>query len=124
MSYIVEKRILICGSVHWKMNDDSQISKFIKMLSKDATIIHGNCPGVAQIAHYHAVLNGLKTEKFIPNFDKYGNLALFIRNNEMIDKGKPDLVIGIENEKYKITGELKILQRACDRGIRVMWLSL
>lgn len=117
MLWASELRILVCGDRNWK--DWKTIEDFIKTLSKDTVIIHGNCRGADKMAGYVAKKYGLTVLPFPANWKKYGNAAGPIRNKQMIDEGKPDLVVVFHNDLSKSRGTKNMVQQARKHGIEV-----
>ena len=64
-----------------------------RMLPKNLVIIHGGAKGADTLAGYWAVNNGVPVEEYKAEWDKYGKKAGYLRNQKMLDEGKPDLVV-------------------------------
>lgn len=60
---------------------------------KDLVIIEGGAKGVDTAAAEFAVVHWTGLEEYQADWKKYGKRAGYIRNKEMLDKGKPDVVI-------------------------------
>lgn len=79
-------KLAIVGSR--SINNDELVIDFINecypKLSKVKLIISGGAPGVDTIAEKYAKENKIKTKIFIPNWEKYGDQAHFIRNSNII----------------------------------------
>lgn len=57
-------------------------------------IIHGDCPtGADSMADRYAVVNWTGLEVFPANWEEHGRAAGPIRNQQMLDEGRPDVVI-------------------------------
>ena len=56
-------------------------------------IISGAAKGVDTIAIEFAVVNFLAFAEFPANWDRYGKKAGYLRNVQMLEEGKPDLVV-------------------------------
>jgi ABC-type Fe3+-hydroxamate transport system substrate-binding protein len=56
-------------------------------------LICGMARGADLAAYSWAQKAGMPVEKYVPNWDKHGRAAGIIRNKEMLEEGKPDLVI-------------------------------
>jgi hypothetical protein len=52
-----------------------------------------NAPGADQLARDYAIDRGLKDVPFPAPWTRYGHAAGAIRNQQMIDEGKPDIAI-------------------------------
>lgn len=58
-------------------------------------IIHGDCPtGVDSIVDDWAIVHWTRVERYPAEWEKYGKAAGPIRNQRMIDEGKPDKGLG------------------------------
>ena len=56
-------------------------------------VIHGGARGVDRLAGRAAVRLGIPVEVYPADWDKYGRSAGFVRNQEMLTVGRPDLVL-------------------------------
>lgn len=82
------RRVLITGSRDW--TDVDVIASVINALPPDTVIIHGACPrGADAIAHRLANARGLVVETWPADWRRYGAHAGIMRNQQMIDEGKP-----------------------------------
>ncbi len=89
----MSERILICGSRRWGHRE--LIRRELAKLPTDTIIIHGDCPtGADHIADaIWRQIGQLAPEKFPADWKKHGKAAGPIRNQQMIDEGKPDRAI-------------------------------
>lgn len=85
------------------------MTKRLRALPEDAIIVHGACRGVDQQAHVIAKTLGLGLEKHPARWDKHGNSAGAIRNQEMIDAGA-DLVLAYPDDRSR--GTIDLIKRA------------
>lgn len=66
---------------------DLQIVKdYVLTLPKHAIVVSGGARGVDKAAERAAIMRGLETRIFLPDWEKYGKQAGFIRNNDIIDR--------------------------------------
>lgn len=115
-------RILVCGDRNW--NDVHTIDAYISKLPKNTLIIHGACRGADTIAGERARIHGLPTPVFFPaNWKIYGRSAGPIRNQKMIDHGKPNLVVAFHNNLFDSKGTKDMVKRAMKAKIPVLLLS-
>ena len=84
-------RVLICGSRQW--TDRKTIEAFVGLLRPDTTIIEGESAGVDKLAAEAARWCNLNVEEYPADWKQYGLGAGAIRNQQMIDEGKPDVVV-------------------------------
>lgn len=84
------------------------------------TVIHGGCPtGADSLADEYAVVNWLQFEEFKADWKKHGRAAGPIRNQRMIDEGKPDLVVAFPGGR----GTADMVKRAKAAGVEVIELE-
>lgn len=79
-------------------------------------IIHGGARGADRGADEWGVANWVPVHEFKADWDKYGKLAGPIRNKEMLEIGKPDLVIAFPGGK----GTSNMVQQAKEAGVEVI----
>lgn len=107
-------RVLFCGSRNW--TDQVAILNALNELPADTVIIHGGARGADEMAGKMAEdILGLEVEVYEADWERYGRAAGPIRNKQMLDEGKPGLVIaflkpGSKGTKHmiKIAREAKI----------------
>ena len=86
------KIVLICGDRNWQ--DPEPIRKLLVQLKHlgYSTLVEGEQRGADAIARELAKMYGLKVLPFPAKWEEYGKAAGPIRNQQMLDEGKPDLV--------------------------------
>lgn len=96
-----------------------EFSKFYKpddnWLPSDITIISGGARGVDSVAIDFAVVNWCPFVEFKADWKKHGKSAGPIRNQAMIDEGKPDLVVAFPGG----AGTADMVHRAAKNNIPV-----
>lgn len=80
-------------------------------------IIEGGARGADALAHDYAVVMWLKLHEYPADWNKHGKAAGVIRNQQMLDEGKPDLVICFWDGKSRGTFDMK--ERAAKQGYSV-----
>jgi hypothetical protein len=80
------------------------------------TIIHGCASGADRLAGAFAMSCGLAVVEFPAEWAKYGNAAGPLRNQQMLDEGKPDLVIAFHGG----LGTQDMIRRANKAGVPVI----
>lgn len=94
-------------------------------------LIHGNCVGPDQWAelvigeNYQGWFDdggGPQLLRFTPDWSRHGNRAGFVRNEQMLVVGKPDLVLAFWDGKSH--GTLDMIRRAVAGGVPVRIISL
>lgn len=100
-------RVLVTGSRKFK-NARLIFERLAQLPKENLVIVQGGAIGVDYFAYTWAIKNGVETQTYRPNWNKYGRSAGFKRNNIMLDT-KPDLVLafwdGASNgTKHTFTG--------------------
>lgn len=79
-------------------------------------VIHGDCStGADRLADEWAIVHWVPCERYPAEWDKHGRAAGPIRNQVMIDKGKPDAGLGFPGGK----GTADMMRRLHTAGIKV-----
>lgn len=65
----------------------------------DVHIISGEAQGVDSLARDYAVINWTDYSGFPADWGRYGKRAGFVRNTQMLEEGKPDLVVAFPGGK-------------------------
>ena len=102
-------KIAIVGSRTWK--DEYAIADYIELLADDPgvdVIVSGGAVGVDSFAETWAKYYELKTEIYLPEWDKYGKQAGIIRNQLIVDNSEK--VVAFWDGKSK--GTLNTIERA------------
>lgn len=84
-------RILVCGSRTWR--DYSTIESKLRGLPRGSTVIHGDARGADRMARDAARKLGLIEEPYPADWSGLGRRAGPIRNQLMLDEGRPQFVI-------------------------------
>jgi len=114
-------RVLVCGSRDYKRRDALFAALDRLVIEQIDVLIEGEATGADTLAREWAEANGVPVLKFPvgrENWKKYGLAAGPIRNKQMLDEGKPDLVVafpsnGLENSK----GTKDMVKQARSAGI-------
>lgn len=120
-------RVLVCGGRDYK--DYDKFNKFMFDFCEDRglhedeykmpngiTIIHGAAKGADSLADQWAVVNWVPFEEYPADWEKYGRSAGHIRNQQMLDEGKPDVVIAFPGGR----GTANMIERARKAGVEVI----
>jgi hypothetical protein len=132
-------RILVCGGRDF--NNKSLMFETLDKLCKDndwyyggdlsgepnylpnVFIISGKAKGADTLAIDWAIINFCGFKEYPAQWDKYGPKAGPIRNQQMLDEGKPDLVVafhGKPREDGRRTGTQDMVSRAKKAGVKVI----
>lgn len=113
-------KVLVCGDRYW--TDEKRILKELRTLPQpfsDHTVIDGQAPGADSIGYKVAKKLGMKTKRFPADWIKYGKAAGPIRNQQMLDEGKPDIVFAFHDNLKESKGTKNMISRAEKAGVRV-----
>jgi hypothetical protein len=91
-------RILVCGGRDFH-NPSLVHYSLVPYEDDDLVIIQGEASGADTLAKKWAIAFGYKYESYPANWGKYGKRAGYIRNVQMLNEGKPDLVIAFPGGK-------------------------
>src|SRR5690606_23679369 len=94
---------------------NSAMGDLIRLRGCPNVIIHGAASGADTLAELWAEKMALGRHRFPAQWDKYGKAAGPIRNQAMIDKGKPQFVIAFPGGR----GTADMIRRAREAGIDV-----
>ena len=110
-------RVLICGDRNWV--DEGTIEDYIKALPPGSIVIQGFCKGADKIARRLAQKHGYSILDFPAKWNRYGRGAGPIRNKQMLDEGKPDLVVAFHNDLSRSKGTADMIKQARKQSIPV-----
>lgn len=110
-------RVLVCGGRHY--SDTERVFDVLNSYDADRNftgLIQGGAPGADDAARRWAEIGCLELLNFPANWRKHGKAAGPMRNQRMIDEGKPDLVIAFPGGR----GTADMVRRAKEAGIEVV----
>lgn len=121
------KRILVCGGRDFnnkrllegildKLVDWHTPDEYGNRLPRDCVIIHGGARGADLLADSWAVTNWVPIEEFKADWKTYGKAAGPIRNKQMLEEGKPTMVLAFPGG----TGTANMISQAKAAGIPVV----
>lgn len=122
-------RVLVCGSRHFQ--DYKLLKEVLDEVNKETEItdiIHGNAPGVDGLgalwarSHRRAEDRYIRLWKFPADWETYGKAAGPIRNKQMLDEGKPDLVVAFLAENSR--GTKNMIEQATKAGVPVKVINV
>ena len=111
-------RVLICGGREWRDHawPWAHLDWLYKTVAPFGRVITGGAPGIDTIAHRWAVKRGIETEVFQADWSREGRAAGPLRNQRMIDQGRPQLVIAFPGGR----GTADMVNRAKAAGVDVI----
>jgi len=129
-------RVLVCGSRHfndWPLflekmerialehfprTEEDEYGNFLYVV----TIIHGNAKGTDTLADQWAVINWTGLKVYPADWNTYGEAAGPIRNKQMLDEGKPDLVVAFLAPDSR--GTKNMIEQAEKAGVPVKVINI
>ncbi len=107
--------ILVCGSRNW--TDYKTIFDFLNGLQceykpNQITIVEGDCKGADKAAGSIAVYLRYNKVRVPADWQQNGKAAGPIRNQEMLDKYKPSMVVAFHNDYENSKGTKDMCERA------------
>lgn len=104
-------RVLICGSRNWI--DERVIEREIRKHRKEIKlIIHGGARGADTLAGMIAHQLRIPVKVFPAQWKRFGRGAGHIRNQQMLDEGKPDQVWAFTEDLRSSRGTKDMVHRA------------
>ncbi len=116
-------RVLVCGGRDYEdgkkvfdvLDEIACVSGQYPLGEHRLTIIHGAARGADALADQWAVSNWQECEAYPADWDAYGKRAGGIRNQLMLDEGKPDIVVAFPGG----AGTRDMVRRAEKAGVEV-----
>jgi hypothetical protein len=108
-------RLLVCGDRNW--TNVMAIHRELFVLPRDTVIIHGAARGADSIAGAIALDLGMQVEEYPADWETLGKAAGVLRNQQMLDQGKPDRVYAFHSNLSESRGTADMVSRARSAGI-------
>ena len=83
-------KALICGGRNYSYD---HLIKYVLQVIKPDIVIHGGAKGADTVAGEVAERMNIEVREYLADWAKYGKAAGPIRNQKMLDKESPDIVI-------------------------------
>lgn len=112
----INMRLLVCGDRNW--TNYSKILKEIKEL-QPTVIIEGAARGADSMAAMAARRLRIPLEEYPAKWNTYGRGAGPIRNKQMLDEGKPDMILAFHSNLAESKGTRDMVERGRKAGIPV-----
>lgn len=111
-------RVLICGSRTFSRRD--AVEEVVATLPSDSVVINGAAPGADSLGAACARLAGFEVETYPADWGQHGRRAGFVRNQQMLDEGKPDVVYAfVDKPLTESRGTAMMVKIAQDAGVPV-----
>ncbi len=112
-------KVLICGGRRFREN--AAIRAYVVSLPDDTHIIHGGCHGADDIANRVAESMGFQVSVYPAHWALHGMKAGPIRNQEMLDHGKPDKVVAFWDGESAGTRDMIRRAKAAGVPVEIVW---
>lgn len=107
-------RILVCGGREF--DDWAKLKRHLNpLVFRASVIIEGGAKGADFLGRVYAKWRGIPFKEYPANWKKHGPAAGGIRNQQMLDEGKPDCVLAFPGGR----GTADMVRRARQAGIKV-----
>lgn len=114
--------LLVCGSRNTPASFLPVIKHAISLINP-VSVVHGGGGNADNFAGFAATQLKLPVHIFPADWKTYGRAAGPIRNQQMLDEGKPDLVLAIHPESGITAGTSDTVRRATKANIPVVYLK-
>lgn len=94
------------------------IRRIVVALPSDAVVIHGDARGADTIAGRLAEESGLRVIAFPAAWGRYGRAAGSLRNAQMLEEGRPDVVYAFAVDLAMSRGTADMVARARRAGVK------
>lgn len=87
-------KILVCGGREY--DDWPRLKEKLDELHLEkgvSEVIHGSAQGADRLAGVWARWNNIPERPYPANWKQYGKRAGYVRNSQMLEEGKPDVVV-------------------------------
>lgn len=110
-------RVLVCGGRDYMdYNSVYRALDELEVSNGVACVIAGDATGADQFGHIWAVRHGKESKVYKPLWRQLGRKAGPLRNQRMLDEGKPDVVLAFPGGR----GTSDMVQRAKRAGVKVL----
>lgn len=110
-------RVLVCGGRDF--SDWGELTRILNDLHADrgfTVLIEGGAKGADTLAHNWAVAHKVETLEFPADWERFGRSAGHVRNRQMLEEGRPDLVVAFSGGR----GTANMVTLATDAGVEVI----
>lgn len=118
-------RVLVSGDRNYRRMDI--IERELKKFPGDTIVIHGAASGADTLAGFVAERIGLKVindgKGFPADWKRYGRAAGPVRNKQMLDEGKPDLILAFHDDIKDSRGTKDMINRGVKARKKVILIE-
>ena len=110
-------RVLVCGGRNFdNLGLVTEVLGALHQSTPITAVISGKAPGADTLGEKWAHMNNVPVVPFPADWAKHGRAAGPIRNQQMLDEGKPDMVVAFPGG----TGTRDMCRRAISARIRIV----
>ena len=111
-------RVLVCGGRHYDNPAAvyAALGSICRVDGRITCVIHGGASGADNLADAWGVKNGITVESYLADWHVFGRAGGPLRNQRMLDEGKPDIVLAFPGGR----GTEDMVTRAKKAGVRVL----
>ena len=115
-------RVIVCGGRDYSDTDklSEVLNEVLLTCDDELVIIQGGASGADRLAERWAQARGLTVRTYRALWGQYGKRAGPIRNQRMVDEGRPDLVVSFPGGR----GTADMVRRAHAAGLPVREVEL
>lgn len=109
-------RVLVCGGRDY--GDAAVLGRFLDALHHErafSTLIEGGARGADRLARRWAQSRGVQVVTYPAQWDAFGKRAGFLRNRQMLEEGRPDMVVAFPGGR----GTLSMVMLAVEASVPV-----
>lgn len=113
-------KVLVTGGRDYR--DGARLSAELHAIHRATPItrlVDGSAPGADQLAHVWACMNDIDSVRYPAEWAAFGKMAGSIRNQQMLDEERPDLVVAFPGND----GTRDMIMRAVQAGIEVRHIA-
>lgn len=110
-------RVLVCGDRAYAHR--ARVYATLDALGSVETVIEGTATGADTFGGEWADLHGVEHLRFPALWDRYGRAAGPVRNRQMLEEGKPDLVVAFHHDLSQSKGTADMVRQARKAGVPV-----
>ena len=111
-------RVAIVGSRDLRNNEEYWYNKICGSVPKNCTeIVSGGAEGIDTLARRYAKEHGLLLKEFLPEYERYGKSAAFVRNGRIVEYAH--MVIAFWDGQSKGTADTIVKCYQLDKPVEI-----
>jgi len=113
-------RVLVCGDRHWQ--DSQLLTQWLDQIAPSC-VIEGEAKGADSMGRDYALKLGIAVERYPADWKRFGLGAGPKRNQQMLNEGKPQLVLAFHDDIANSKGTKDMIKRAQQASVTVWLIS-